>query len=172
MKLNRFYIPVIISAAIFSAAGDLHASVADEDFGLAPGDNDSVRVLSEVFVTAIKHADELTFLPQASTVVGENRVQRLGIVAIKGMSEIAPNFYIPGYGSRATSSIYVRGIGSRMDQPVVGLNVDNVSFLNKDAYDFDLPDISRIEVVRGPQSTLYGRNTMAGVINITSLSAP
>ncbi len=170
MKLNRFYIPVIISAAIFSAAGDLHASVADEDFGLAPGDNDSVRVLSEVSVTAIKHADKLTFLPQASTVVGENRVQRLGIVAIKGMSEIAPNFYIPGYGSRATSSIYVRGIGSRMDQPVVGLNVDNVSFLNKDAYDFDLPDISRIEVVRGPQSTLYGRNTMAGVINIYTLS--
>lgn len=74
------------------------------------------------------------------------------------------------YGSRITSSIYVRGIGARMDQPSVGLNVDNVPYMNKDAYDFDLADISSIEMLRGPQSTLYGRNTMAGVINVTTLS--
>ena len=73
-------------------------------------------------------------------------------------------------GSRMTSSIYVRGIGARIDQPVVGLNVDNVPFLNKDNYDFDMPDIARIEVIRGPQSTLYGRNTMGGLINIYTIS--
>ena len=54
-----------------------------------------------------------------------------------------------------TSTIYVRGIGARIDQPVVGMNVDNISIINKDNYDFDIPDIESIEIVRGPQSTLY-----------------
>lgn len=141
-----------------------------EPLSAAVAESDSVRKLDEVSVTAIKQSADLGFQPQASTVVGRVRVERLGIVSMKGISEIAPNVYMPDYGSRMTSSIYVRGIGARIDQPVVGLNVDNVSYLNKDAYDFDLPDISRIEVIRGPQATLYGRNTMGGQINIYTLS--
>ena len=131
---------------------------------------DSTKWLQEVSVTAIKQAPEIRLLPTSSTVVGRLRIERLNIRSIQGVSEIAPNFYMPDYGSRMTSSIYVRGIGARMDQPAVGLTVDNVPFLNKDAYDFDLPDISRMEIIRGPQSTLYGRNTMAGQINIYTLS--
>lgn len=102
--------------------------------------------------------------------MGREEVKRLGIYDIKQLSAIAPNFYIPSYGTRMTSSIYVRGIGSRMDQPVVALNVDNVPFLNKDMYDFDVPEIERIEVIRGPQATLYGRNSMCGVVNIYTIS--
>lgn len=133
---------------------------------------DSVRVLDEVSVTAIKSSltSSRALGPVSSTVVTSDEIERLGILTMKNVSEIAPNFYIPDYGTRMTSSIYVRGIGARIDQPVVGLNVDNVPFLNKDNYDFDLVDIDRIEVLRGPQSTLYGRNTMGGVVNITTLS--
>ena len=83
---------------------------------------------------------------------------------------MVPNFYIPDYGSRMTSSIYMRGQGTRIDQPVVGMNIDNVPILTKENYDLDLLDIERIEVLRGPQSALFGRNTMAGVINVTTLS--
>ncbi|MCC8070801.1 MAG: TonB-dependent receptor [Bacteroidales bacterium] len=134
-------------------------------------ERDSMRVmLDEVTVTAIKQAPDISLQPAALTVVNDEEVRRLNIVTMKDVSEIAPNFYIPDYGTRMTSSIYVRGIGARIDQPVVGLNVDNVPFLNKDNYDFDLPDIERIEVLRGPQSTLYGRNTMGGQINIYTLS--
>jgi outer membrane receptor protein involved in Fe transport len=89
---------------------------------------------------------------------------------MKNVSGVVPNFYMPDYGSRMTSTIYVRGLGARIDQPVVGLNVDNVPFMNKDNYDFELLDIERMEVLRGPQSTLYGRNTMGGLINIYTLS--
>lgn len=131
---------------------------------------DSTVNIAEVEVVAIKQGRNLRLQPEAVTVVGRVETERLGITAMKGVSEVAPNFYIPDYGSRMTSSIYVRGLGARIDQPVVGLNVDNVPFLNKDSYDFDLLDIERIEVIRGPQSTLYGRNTMGGQINIYTMS--
>lgn len=134
-----------------------------------PSSADSTHWLRDVTVTAIKQAPDLSLQPISSTVLTEPQLLKWDVNAMKRMSEIAPNFYMPAYGSRITSSIYVRGIGSRLDQPAVGLTVDNVTFLNKDNYDFDILDIERIEVLRGPQSTLYGRNTMAGQINVYTL---
>lgn len=156
----RVYTPLAVfaCAALFACEG-IAAEVAD-----------TVVSLQDVSVTAIKENYSVALRPVASTVVGADMVQRLNIVTMKEVSELAPNFYIPDYGSRMTSSIYVRGLGARIDQPVIGLNVDNVPFLNKDSYDFDLCDIERIEVLRGPQSTLYGRNTMGGLVNIYTLS--
>lgn len=126
--------------------------------------------MGEVTVTSIKQARSLLRQPVTVTTLRQGEIERLNISGLKGVSEIAPNFYMPEYGSRMTASIYVRGIGARIDQPTVGLNVDNVPYLNKDAFDFDMGDIQRIEVLRGPQSTLYGRNTIAGLINVTTLS--
>ncbi len=126
--------------------------------------------LGGVTVTAIKQSANLYTQATASTVIGRNDVERGDITGARTASGLVPNLYIPDYGSRMTSTIYVRGIGARIDQPAVGLNVDNVPVLCKENYDFDLLDISRIEVMRGPQSTLYGRNTMGGVINVYTLS--
>lgn len=126
--------------------------------------------LREVSVTAIKQAASLQTEPIAATTLEESAIQQLNITAAEKVSELVPNFYIPAYGSRMTSSIYVRGIGARIDQPAMGLNVDNIPVLNKNDYDFDFFDLERIEVIRGPQSTLYGRNTMGGVINVYTLS--
>lgn len=135
---------------------------------ILPGD--SVVTLEEINITAIKLNDRMLDEPEASTVMSAKEIEQLGIVTMRGVSDVVPNFYMPDYGSRITSTIYVRGIGARMDHPSVGLNVDNVPFLNKDAYDFDISDIAAVVMLRGPQSTLYGRNTMAGVINITTIS--
>lgn len=131
---------------------------------------DTARTLGEVNVVAVKQDRRLRSEALSATVVGRVQLEDLNAVAMKGISDVVPNFYIPDYGSRITSSIYVRGIGARMDQPAVGLNVDNVPFLNKNAFDFDLADIASVEMLRGPQSTLYGRNTIGGLINITTLS--
>lgn len=133
-------------------------------------ESDTVSMLQEVNVLAIKQEDRLRSEAVASTTLGQLELEEVGAVSMKGISDMVPNFYIPDYGSRITSSIYVRGIGARMDQPAVGLSVDNVPFLNKNAYDFDLADIASVEMLRGPQSTLFGRNTMGGLINITTLS--
>ena len=130
---------------------------------------DSVT-LAGVTVTAIKQSADLRTQATASTVISRYDVERGDITGARAASGLVPNLYIPDYGSRMTSTIYVRGIGARIDQPAVGLNVDNVPVLCKENYDFDLLDISRIEVMRGPQSTLYGRNTMGGVINVYTLS--
>lgn len=127
-------------------------------------------LLDEVSVSAIKNDMRLFDTPVASTSLSSDDLERLGAVEIKGISDAVPNFFMPDYGSRITSSMYVRGIGARMDQPAVGLNVDNVPLLNKDAYDFDIPDIVSVEMLRGPQSILFGRNTMGGLINVTTLS--
>ncbi|MDE6300436.1 MAG: TonB-dependent receptor [Muribaculaceae bacterium] len=104
------------------------------------------------------------------TRLGRAQVNELGIEAVKDIGDVVPNLYTPAYGSRMTSSIYMRGLGSRIDQAVVGLTVDGVPVMNKDAYDFDIPDIALVEVLRGAQSVLNGRNAMAGQINIHTLS--
>lgn len=132
---------------------------------------DSLAVaLNEVNVTAVKETAQLREEAQAATILTRAQLEQTGVAGIKGISDEVPNFFMPDYGSRITSTIYVRGIGARMDQPSVGLIVDNVAYLNKDAYDFDISDLAAVEMLRGPQSTLYGRNTMAGVINVTTLS--
>ncbi|MDE6487764.1 MAG: TonB-dependent receptor plug domain-containing protein, partial [Paramuribaculum sp.] len=131
--------------------------------------SDSTRWLGDVTVTAIKQKTDLSLQPLAATVIDRHQTEIWSISSLKGVSEVAPNFFMPDYGSRMTSSIYVRGVGSRMDNSAVGLTIDNVPFLNKNAYDFMMADIDRIEVLRGPQSTLYGRNTMGGQINIYTI---
>lgn len=131
---------------------------------------DTVIVVDKVQVTAIKQGMSLRSQPVAATIIGGRMIERGGIDALKALSQSVPNFHAPDYGSRITSSIYVRGLGARIDQPVIGLNIDNVPVLNKDNFDIELSDAERIEVLRGPQSTLYGRNTMGGVINVYTLS--
>lgn len=131
---------------------------------------DTVTALGELNVVALKQSDKLRDDPVAATVIGLPLLESSNTTAIKGIADIVPNLYIPDYGSRITSTIYVRGIGARMDQPAVGLNVDNVPFLHKNAYDFEMADIASVEMMRGPQSTLYGRNTIAGLIDVQTLS--
>ena len=126
-------------------------------------------VLGEVSVTAIKGGDHPN-ADEAVTYIGSQAVETYDLVNLRDASALAPNFYIPAYGSRMTSSIYVRGMGTRIDQPVVGLNIDNIPIINKDNFDFDLADIDRVELLRGPQNILYGRNTMGGLVNIYTLS--
>lgn len=126
--------------------------------------------LDEVTVTAIKQSADLRTQATALTVIGRQEAERNQVVSVKTASDLVPNLFIPNYGSRMTSTVYVRGIGTRIDQPAVGLTIDNVPVMTKENYDFDLMDVARFEVLRGPQSTLYGRNTLGGVMHVYTLS--
>ena len=131
---------------------------------------DTLLAVDPVAVTAVKHNSQLDKSAVTATVIDLQSINLKGISGVKDIVTCAPNFFMPDYGSRMTSSIYVRGLGTRIDQPVVGMTVDNVPIADKNLYDTTLPDIERIEVLRGAQSTLYGRNTMCGVVNIYTLS--
>jgi len=178
VHLRQLTIPLLTLLPLLAAAGgaqtpERHAAATAAVAGTAgeePAAADTVIVVDKVQVTAIKQGMVLRSQPVAATIVGSRAIERERIGALKHLSQQVPNFFAPDYGSRMTSSIYVRGLGARIDQPVMGLNIDNVPVLNKDNYDTELADAERIEVLRGPQSTLYGRNTMGGVINVYTLS--
>lgn len=158
MAINRM---VLSAAALMTMA--MQARAVDDETS-AP----IVTRLSDVEVVGVKQMPDKELEPV--TMIDSSLLHTQNIVSMRGVGEITPNFYIPAYGSRMTSSIYVRGLGSRIDQPVVGFNVDNVPYLNKDNFDFDMIDIDRIEVLRGTRAVLNGRNAMAGQINVYTLS--
>ncbi len=143
------------------AAAVATTSVADSTY---------TKDLEEVSVVASKQQKSFKNEALSSTLLSHEMLEQINADAIKSISDVVPNLYIPDYGSRITSSIYVRGIGARMDQPAVGLTVDNIPIINKNAFDFDVADISDVDMLRGPQSVLFGRNTMAGLINVSTLS--
>ena len=153
---------------VFARAHDRGAGESDKRATLLQAD--TLMAVDPVAVTVVKHEKNLSKSAITSTVLDFKSIEQRGISGIKDIITAAPNFYMPDYGSRMTSSIYVRGLGTRIDQPVVGMTVDNVPIADKNLYDTSLPDIERIEVLRGAQSTLYGRNTMCGVVNIYTLS--
>lgn len=108
--------------------------------------------------------------PVANSTFRMRDMEKLRVTDVKELSAVVPNLHIPDYGSRMTSSVYIRGLGSRIDQPAMGVYVDGVPLLNKNTYDFPLLDVRSIAVLRGPQNTLYGRNAMGGVMDIKTIS--
>jgi outer membrane receptor protein involved in Fe transport len=136
-----------------------------------PQDTLKVYYLDEVVVTtSVKETNELKNLPTAVSVVSPKQLKDSQIESLPEMSSLVPNFFIPSYGSKVSTPIYIRGIGARLGSQTVSLYVDNVPSFNPSAFDFEFQDIQRIEVLRGAQGTLYGRNAIGGIVNMYTLS--
>ena len=134
-------------------------------------DTTKVIDIEEVVVIASpKETSKLRQLPASVSLISQKDMQANGITSLKSASNIIPNFFMPDYGSRLTSAMYIRGIGSRINTPAVGMYVDNIPYLDKSAFDFNFYDIERIDILRGPQGTLYGRNTMGGLVKVHTRS--
>lgn len=130
---------------------------------------DSLRTteIEEVVVVSTpKENQRLRQQPLSFTAFSQNDMRQQGLAAITDFSAQVPNLYIPSYGSHLTTSVYVRGIGSRTGTPAVALYVDGVPQVSAASYDFNFSNVDRVDVLRGPQSTLYGRNSMGGVIRV------
>lgn len=134
---------------------------------------DSIRmsyVGDEVVIEAFKSNNNLSQLPISATLVSKKDIKERNITNIKEINAFVPNLFIPDYGSKMTSPAYIRGIGSRINAPSVGLYVDGVPYFDRSTFDIDMTDIERVEILRGPQGTIYGRNTMGGLINVYTKS--
>lgn len=136
--------------------------------------NDTIKMpqvlLDEITIRAPKEKTTIREVPGSVSIVTSRSINEAEIKTLKDITSLTPNFFMPDYGSKLTSPVYIRGIGSRINEPSIGLYVDNVPYFDKASFDFDFFDVERIEVLRGPQGTLYGRNTMGGIINIITRS--
>ncbi|MDN3587111.1 TonB-dependent receptor [Pedobacter aquatilis] len=121
--------------------------------------------LDEVTVSAQKTEQNVKDLPLSVSVLSAQKVQDYRLLNTRDLSAVIPNLYSsnPGDGRNVTS---IRGIGTTSYDPAVATYIDGVNQFGLDTYIASLFDVERIEVLRGPQGTLYGRNAMGGVINI------
>ena len=152
---------LLFSGCLLAAMQSLSAAPVE------PRDTTKVVDVEEIVIVA-SPKENTKFRQQAlsSSVFSREQLHTNQVTSIKNVTSLVPNFYMPDYGSKLTSAVYIRGIGSRINTPAVGLYVDNIPYLDKSAFDFNLYDIERIDVLRGPQSTLYGRNAMGGLMRI------
>ena len=127
-------------------------------------------LINEVTVKSAKELPRVKDVPASISLISARMIANDEITSLADISTKVPNFFMMDYGSKLQSPVFIRGIGSRLGSPSVGLYVDNVPYFEKTTFGFDFFDIDRIEVLRGPQGTLYGRNTMGGIINVFSKS--
>jgi iron complex outermembrane receptor protein len=125
--------------------------------------------VDEVVITARRREENLKDVPVAVSAVGEAALERQGGADITIIQQITPNATVQiARGSNSTLISFIRGIGQQDPlwgfEPGVGLYIDDVYVARPQGAVLDVFDIERIEVLRGPQGTLYGRNTIGGAI--------
>ncbi len=153
---------------LFSGCIALSLSVSAQYHATVPDSSEIKTIdLNEIVVKSSReNSVMIKNLPAAISLMKAKTIEDNGVSSLKDLVGYVPNFFMPDYGSRLTSPVYIRGIGSRINSPSIGLYVDNVPYFEKAAFDFEFNDIDRIEVLRGPQGTSYGRNTMGGLIKV------
>ncbi len=151
----------------------LLASVAAAPFALcAPAyGQDDVAEEEELIVTARRTAESLQDVPASVSAFTEDHMERLGAIDATGLQGAVPNLNIvQGRGSSNATNIYIRGIGQpdalQTFDPAIGFYVDGVYYSRIRGTQMELFDIERVEVLRGPQGTLYGKNTIGGAYSI------
>lgn len=128
-----------------------------------------------IVVTARKREENLETTPIAISAFTGDTLEKRGAANIADVASFVPNLSIgtaSGGGSGSTSSIFLRGVGQSdfliTTDPGVGLYIDGVYFARATATIMDLLDLERVEVLRGPQGTLFGKNTIGGAISLIS----
>src|SRR3990167_8427633 len=163
-------IPLCIGMA--SACAFAQSALAQE-----AGAADTVASSSdEIVVTARKRVERLVDVPMSLRVVSAEELEMIGASTIENLQYSVANFSIDGEDSRSSNTVAIRGIANQEENAGLdvgfGLSVDGVYMGRMLAVSQDLVDIERVEVLRGPQGTLQGKNTISGVIAIVTKKPP
>ena len=124
--------------------------------------------LPPITVTAQKEADDPQTLPVSVTAVSNDALGDAGIRSISEAAIYAPNTFFNEFSARKLSNARFRAIGASPSNPGITSYIDGVPQLNASSSNIELIDVEQVEFVRGPQSALFGRNALGGIINVTS----
>ncbi|MEZ5744812.1 MAG: TonB-dependent receptor plug domain-containing protein [Sphingomonadaceae bacterium] len=160
------------SAKVLLAATALASGLAAPAFA----QESTTGGIGEIVVTAQKRAENVQDVPIAISAFTADALSERAVTSVASLSNISPNVTLdagtPFSGSSAVLSAYIRGIGANdfafNIDPGVGIYLDGVYLARSVGANQDLPDVERVEVLKGPQGTLFGRNTIGGAISIVT----
>ncbi len=163
---------LLCTAALFAVAAIAPATAQTADAAATAASDAPGGEPTEIVVTAQKRSERLQDVPLAVSVVSGDALARQGAVNLEGAQYLVPSLNFRKSGTSINQSLYLRGVGtatfSIAGEPSVSTVLDGVVLARAGEAFSDLVDIERIEVLRGPQGTLFGKNSSAGVVNIVS----
>ncbi len=164
----KFRYALMLGVSAVSTGVAAHA----QDASLSGSQSEGDAVSSEILVTAQRRAESVQDVPIPVTVIGAGQLQAQGIQEIGDLGRTASSLKLAEQPGGSGGGGYIRGIGtfsrSRAAEPSVGIVVDGVVQGLTNVR--NLSDIARVEVLRGPQGTLFGQSVSAGVINMTTVA--
>ena len=169
MHSNAIHLPAAAWALLCALAPTAEAAAADAAESTPP-----TAIVEEVVVTARKREEALSDVPAAITVLDRAGIRARGLAELNQLEKFAPNVVQThfGQGNTGHAGVFIRGIGMQdhiiTTDPAVGIYLDGVYLGRNMGANMDLTNIERVEMARGPQGSLSGRNTLGGAINIVT----
>jgi len=163
--MNRMVKCALLAGAAFSAmATAAQAQTAPQE---------ATTAVEDIIVTARRTEESAQKTPLALTAFSGETLERTGAQQVTDLQGAVPNLnLVQGRGSSNSTNIYIRGVGQpdslQTFDPAVGVYVDDVYYSRIRGTQFDLLDLERVEILRGPQGTLYGKNTIGGAMKLVS----
>ncbi len=159
----------VVAAAVAIPGPALGQTPAPAGAVSTPTEDDTLRFkMPTVTVTAQKEPEDRQKVPVSVTAVTRETIDAAGIRLVSEAAIMAPNTVFTEWTARKLSNARFRGIGSSPNNPGITTYIDGVPQLNANSSSIELLDVDQIEFVRGPQSALFGRNTLGGLVNVTS----
>jgi len=160
----------LVKSALLAGAAVAAISTAAQAQDVAQNEAATVE---DIIVTARRTEESAQRTPLALTAFSGETLSRIGAQQVTDIQGAVPNLnLVQGRGSSNATNIYIRGVGQpdalQTFDPAVGVYVDDVYFSRIRGTQFDLLDLERVEVLRGPQGTLYGKNTIGGALKLVS----
>lgn len=175
MANRRSLNPDSLKRHLLAGACALGAVAADDRAAAQDAAAQANGRADEIVVTARRRAESLQTVPVAVSAFNDDRLNDLQASTLSGIQYATPNLYLD-QGDASNAVIYLRGIGQNDSlafvDPGVGVYVDDVFIARSQAAFLELFDVDRVEVLRGPQGTLYGRNTIGGAVKFVSTAPP
>jgi iron complex outermembrane receptor protein len=167
MTIGKTFVRALLCASVAIPAAAMAQS--DGEAQSAPAAEASSFGSGEIVVTAQRRAERLQDIPASISALDSAALAKTGVLDITNIAPRVPGFYAGGFGT-SRPQLYIRGIGTRQFDPgsesSVGVFVDESYLGRTGAVLGGLKDVERVEVLKGPQGTLYGRNTIGGAINV------